>query len=164
MIGHGRDRLPDPTYWNSSWVAQPGPSTFTGYTWASSQSTPRWGTNVVSYTNSRGGSEREFRSRFRDDLHRQHALRWPGSHGRFGRGHLYKDADGTWQLAGIMFSISQNVGQPGGSSAFGNVTYIADLSAYRSEILTAINANHAPSGTSRAVTTLQGTPYTFAFS
>ena len=69
-----------------------------------------------------------------------------GATGDSGGGVFHKDADGTWQLAGIMFSISQNVGQPGGSSAFGNVTYIADLSAYRSEILTAISANHAPVG------------------
>ncbi len=46
MIGHGRDRDPNLSYWDSAWTPTAGPSTYSGYAWQSTQSM-RWGTNVI---------------------------------------------------------------------------------------------------------------------
>jgi len=163
MIGRGRDRAPDLTYWNSSWAVQSGPSTYSGYLWSSSQSM-RWATNVISYVGLTRGVNTNSEASFATTFTGNTPYDGQGATGDSGGGVFHKDADGSWQLAGIMFSISLNVGQPASTAAFGNMTYIADLSAYRNQILTVINANHAPSGASQTVTTLQGTPYTFAVS
>ena len=64
-----------------------------------------------------------------------------------------------------MFAISNLIGQPLGTSVFGDTTYSADLSVYRSQILSIIDVtevNHAPVGTNNTVTTLENTGYTFA--
>jgi hypothetical protein len=41
----------------------------------------------------------------------------------------------TWELAGTMFAIAGYEEQPSNTSIFGNETYVADLSFYRSQIL-----------------------------
>ena len=45
---------------------------------------------------------------------------------------------GGWELAGVMVSVGMPPSQPEGTAIFGNATNAADLSAYRTRILTAI--------------------------
>ena len=42
---------------------------------------------------------------------------------------------GTWELAGVMFAIALFEEQPTDSAVYGNLTYAADLSYYRDQIL-----------------------------
>ena len=84
-----------------------------------------------------------------------------GSWGDSGGGVFHKDSSGNWQLVGLMFAISPVPGEPLAASAFGDITYMADLSVYRSEILSIIGADHAPVGTSNTITVAQGASVTF---
>ena len=161
MIGNGRDRSPSESYWTSSWTPSSSPSTYAGYTWAATQST-RWGTNVI---NSMGipegvgvNSETAFETQFTGNT--QYDAQ--GASGDSGGAVFHKDASGQWEFAGVMFAINNLLGQPAGTSVFGDVTYSADLSIYRSEILGIIGVNHAPSGASKTVATPHDAPYTFA--
>jgi hypothetical protein len=58
-----------------------------------------------------------------------------GTPGDSGGAVFHKDTKtGTWSLAGVMFETTALASQPFGISVFGNSTYSADLSAYRTEI------------------------------
>jgi hypothetical protein len=46
--------------------------------------------------------------------------------------------DGTWMLAGALFAIDGFAGQPAGTALFGNDTFAADLSFYRSQIISLV--------------------------
>ena len=55
-------------------------------------------------------------------------------------GAVFAPVGGQWELAGIMIATSETYNnQPPSTALFGDVTYIADLSVYRSEILATIN-------------------------
>ena len=60
-----------------------------------------------------------------------------GAIGDSGGGVFTKSAGG-WQLTGTMLDVDSYNGQPGLSSVYGNSTYSADLSVYRSQIVAAI--------------------------
>ena len=161
MIGNGRNRNPSEAYWTSSWLAASSPSPYAGYIWAATNNI-RWGTNVISTVGVTEGvganSETAFSTQFTGNTPSDAQ----GSSGDSGGGVFHKDANGQWQLAGVMFAINNLIGQPLGISVFGDVTYSADLSVYRSEILNIIGVNHAPAGASKTIATPQDTPYTFA--
>ena len=162
MIGNGRDRNASEAFWTSSWMAASSASPYAGYIWAATQNM-RWGTNVISSVGIPEGvgvnSETAFATTFTGNT--QYDAQ--GSSGDSGGAVFHKDASGQWELAGVMFAINNLIGQPLGTSVFGDTTFSADLSIYRNQILSVIGApHHAPSGTSNTVTTPQGTPYTFA--
>jgi hypothetical protein len=136
MIGNGRSRFNTQTaYWNSSWQPSTTPSTYAGEIWSSIPDI-RWGTNVIDQGSLVAGvntnSELAFVTSFTQNGTADEAQGAPGDSGG---GVFHKDpTTGAWSLAGIMFSVSALPGQPWGISVFGDTTYSADLSAYRSEI------------------------------
>ncbi len=50
-------------------------------------------------------------------------------------GAVFVERDGEWLLVGMMTSVSANIATPGHSTAYGDTTFAADISFYRSEIL-----------------------------
>jgi hypothetical protein len=134
MVGNGRDRGTQEAYWTSSWMSTSNPSTYAGYIWASTHDM-RWGTNVISMTGIPEGiganSETAFQTTFSANGSPYNAQ---GSPGDSGGAVFHEDSSGHWTLAGIMFAVNNLDGQPMGTSVFGDVTYSADLSVYRSEI------------------------------
>jgi MYXO-CTERM domain-containing protein len=134
MVGNGRDRVGQEAYWTSSWISSSTPSTYAGYIWTGFNDI-RWGTNVISMTGIPEGvgtnSETAFQTTFTAGGSPYEAQ---GAVGDSGGAVFHEDASGHWTLAGIMFAVNNLVGQPMGTSVFGDVTYSADLSIYRSEI------------------------------
>jgi len=160
MIGNGRDRAPDLYYFTSSWAISPTPAAYAGYIVGSTQSI-RWGTNTIGSTGFPTGAGANSNSAFStqfDNIPNDAQ----GYSGDSGGGVFHKDGSGNWSLVGVMFSISTNASQPSNLSIFGNQTFIANLSVYRSQILSIMGANHAPSGANQTVTTWQGAAFTFA--
>lgn len=105
-----------------------------GFRWGAPQK-KRWGTNRVS----RGGLDipgpnqaltRCFRTDFSRAGTRHEAQAANGDSG----GAVFTRAEGGWQLAGIMVAVSTDPGQEPKTAFFGNVTNIADLSAYAVQI------------------------------
>ena len=134
MVGNGRDRDTQEAYWTSSWYASSTPSTYGGYVWDGINDI-RWGTNVITGTGIPEGiganSETAFQTTFAAGGTSYEAQGAPGDSGG---AVFHEDSSGHWTLAGIMFAVNNLIGQPMGTSVFGDVTYSADLSIYRSEI------------------------------
>jgi hypothetical protein len=135
MVGNGRDRNNSQTsYWTSTWAPSSPPGVYAGDIWASTNDI-RWGTNVIAGVSSQQGigvnSETAFSTTFGAP---GTGLNAQGTPGDSGGGVFHQDASGAWSLAGLMFSVGELSGQPWGLSAFGDATYSADLSVYRSEI------------------------------
>jgi hypothetical protein len=131
LIGNGRDRDGGLTYWDASWAETVLPDTYSGFRWASG-STKRWGTNekaiptipdyfdntdayFTTFDESGGANEAQ------------------GATYDSGGGVFY-DNGAEWELSGIMIGIDVYPGQPGDVSAYGNSTFIADISAYADQI------------------------------
>jgi hypothetical protein len=55
-------------------------------------------------------------------------------------GAVFHKNGSAWELSGIMLTVAGYSGQPdpGANAVFGNLTYAADLSFYRSEIVTIV--------------------------
>lgn len=151
-IATGRDRAstlrtwdvntaPDPDVWSE---IPPNPDTanpnLTGYSWDATRM-KRWGTNDIP-----GVSQFEnvgtlaipvnvmaFRTDFSDvgGNESQAALSDSGSG-------AFRLNGGVWELAGIALAVGSYQGQPASTAVFGNQTYYADLSFYRSQILAVI--------------------------
>lgn len=133
--------VPDPDVWSQ---IPPNPDTAnpnaTGYLWDSIR-TKRWGTNNIigpSAFENLGSlavpvNVQVFASNFSDTggNESQAAL------GDSGSGVFILNG-GNWELAGIALAVGGFSGQPDNTAVFGNETYYADLSFYRSQILTII--------------------------
>ncbi len=136
MIGNGRNRSNTQTaYWTSSWQPSATPSAYAGEIWSNIPDI-RWGTNVIDQGSIIQGvganTEESFVTSFTQDGTPYEAQGAPGDSGG---AVFYKDpVTGTWSLAGSMYAVTSLPGQPWGTSAFGDLTYSADLSAYRTEI------------------------------
>ena len=136
MIGNGRDRSSSQeAYWTSTWAPSSTPSAYAGYIWASTNDI-RWGTAVISAGGLAEGiganSETSFATSF---LANSTPYEAQGTPGDSGGGVFAKDpTTGVWTLAGTMFAVSSEPGQPWGVSVFGDSTFSADLSPYRDEI------------------------------
>jgi hypothetical protein len=131
QIGHGRNRGAATT-WNGH----------DGWYWGSGR-TMRWGTNQVALTNQTvvigDSTVRAFSTSFDDDGGvTDEGVAATGDSG----GPVFTESGPGFELAGLTFAIYTYVGQPASSSLFGNGTYVADLSYYRSQIL-AISAQRA---------------------
>lgn len=158
MIGNGRTQQSAPTYWNrtvvpadpvtlannnDTWVeTTEGESNISGFKTTATKQV-RWGENAVDangfYVNV--GSLLapvhvvSFRTRFDSGISNE-AQAVIGDSG----GAVFSNNGGSWELSGMMFAVDYYETQPGGAetAVYGNETYIADLSYYRSQILTII--------------------------
>jgi hypothetical protein len=144
MIGAGRDRGALTT-----WSVNTGTSPFVwtvsstnvdaeGYLWGSTR-TMRWGTNAISGTNwiaipENGKNVLAFETTFNNFVGNSSEAQ--AAAGDSGGAVFYKNG-GTWELAGMMAAIGGFSGQPQ-AAVFGNLTYSADLSFYRSQIVTIV--------------------------
>jgi len=131
MMGHGRNRGAA-TSWNGH----------DGWSWGSGR-TMRWGTNRVTLTGLNlvisGSTVRSFSLEFDDDGGvTDEAVAATGDSG----GPVFVDNGPGFDLAGLIFAVYSYVGQPLYTSLFGNGSYVADLSYYRSQIV-AITAERA---------------------
>ena len=146
MIGAGRNRgafttwvvdtAPTPWVWTVSNVSPNA----AGYLWDSSRTT-RWGTNNVdaagwiTYTIDNSKSVYALQSTFTfSGSSSSEAIAAPGDSG----GGLFTKNGSSWDLAGIMLVTDAFSGQPGSTSVYGNATYSADLSFYRSQIIAVV--------------------------
>ena len=131
MMGHGRSRGA-PTTWG----------VHTGWTWGTVRTT-RWGTNRVTARNLNillgDSTVRSFSLDFDDDGGvTDEAVAVTGDSG----GPVFVDNGPGFDLAGLMFAYYAFPAQPAYTSLFGDGSYVADLSYYRSQIL-AITAGRA---------------------
>ncbi len=162
MIGRGRDREPEQSFWNvtriqgsdnDTWEAvgpPPPPSDFSGFKTIGSQQI-RWGTNIVTLNNFDAedvgwGDVRSFQTTFDKETA---ALRTAdeaqavvGDSG----GAVFQKNGSTWELVGVMLSVSLQENQPGGTTTaiFGNKTFIADVSQYAEQIHSIADFGPAP--------------------
>lgn len=143
MMGAGPSREATETHWivNTAvnpytWTETPLAGNFQGYKWNGSPML-RWGTNNI--TAFSGGDTTAnaddgfgvtnlFKTNFTNTAGEGQA----GS-GDSGGGVFWK-VGGQWQLGGILLATGSYSGQPAGTAVFGDETYAANLSAYRTEI------------------------------
>ncbi len=138
MVGYGRDRTSSEAFWTSSWTPATSASPYAGFIWQGTDSM-RWGTNTISATDSiemvGTNSQMSFTTTFTGATSSD-AQGAPGDSG--GAVFAADPATGLPELVGIMSSIWQFPGQLWGTSVFGDLTYSADLSVYRTEIYQAM--------------------------
>jgi hypothetical protein len=149
MIGNGSTQVGPQTFWdrtefpgggNDTWVVTTEAlSNIAGYQTTGAREV-RWGENLVNddnFTASIGhGDVISFSTRF-DPIGLPHeAQAVSGDSG----GAVFSYNGSTWELSGMMYAVSTYETQPGGAdtAVFGMETAIADLSYYRSQILTII--------------------------
>jgi len=134
MIGNGVNRGAGETDWKSDWTETTNRfrSIYQGYKWTGT-SAKRWGTNVVTGSATEGATE-YFTTTFTSLAGSAQATL--GDSG----GGVFVQNGSTWELAGIMGLVSTYSGQPGSTSVYGAQTYSADISQYRSQILSVIAA------------------------
>ena len=128
-FGRGRENVVD--------VATDGPSQF-GFSWTEKGS-KRWGTNRISSVDEtlfQGSWTTHsvvvvFDPPSSEKSTRHEAQAAVGDSG----GALFVKRDGEWLLAGMMTSVTGYTRAPARTSMYGDSTYAADLSTYRSEIL-----------------------------
>ena len=101
-------------------------------------SAKRWGTNWIDEAVVLRRRQRRCRvaaGRIRNDwAQTRYQARAAG--GDSGGGVFFKrDNESRWELAGIMQSVSTHLGQPGSVAVYGDLTNIANLTLYRSQIL-----------------------------
>jgi len=141
MIGNGRNRESSETHWNVdtqtdplTWteVSTPPPSDLSGYKWAVTGSTKRWGTNTkeadAGLVTTSGGRTDLFYTDFDSNTGQAQGATYDSGGGVF-----YKNG-GNWELAGIMIATGGYTDQPAGTSVYGNRTYMADIRYYAAQI------------------------------
>lgn len=126
MYGHGRDRGADVSF-----------DDVNGWAWGGAHSF-RWGTNRISGVNQTVLDTRVFLTTFDESGSGVGVAEAQAAVGDSGGAVFYKRS-GSWELTGIMFATGLNSpSQPTNYALFGNTTVSADLSVYRSEILSVI--------------------------
>ncbi len=130
MIGHGRDR-------GDAVSVFPPPSVDDGYYWGAGRAM-RWGRNVVASIEPDLDTGSRVTHSFATSFSRSGtADECQAANGDSGGAVFIKNAE-TWELAGVMHSIGVFAEQVGGlaeTALYGNLTYAADLSKYRTQIL-----------------------------
>jgi hypothetical protein len=163
MIGRGRDRSPSSTSWNvdelDNWTeVTDAAGDRSGYLWRSTQ-TKRWGTNHT--VDGSDGDEEEiqmidgrivfgesvdvFAGLTNMDATEGTPFESQATSGDSG-GAVFLRREDTWELSGIMFSVTRFPGQPGRTSVFDNLTAFADLSAYWPQIEAIVTAASLEAG------------------
>ena len=137
MIGNGYNRSADLMTWyvdGTSWSTVPSAArTKTGYLYSSPLSrTLRWGTNTVDHDSSLLSFNNTICAATTFDAAPGDAQ---AASGDSGGGVFSQGSDGSWSLVGTMVAIGYTAPD---RALVGDVTLIADLSAYRSQILTTI--------------------------
>jgi hypothetical protein len=153
MIGYGLEQQPDIVFWDSAWGVLPSPSGASRYGYAiGGDYTKQWGENAVlagsGSVDSGFGAVSSFATQFVDaGVNSTYAQAVPGDSG----GAVFYKNGSLWELAGIMHATSNYPGQNKWATvAYGQDTYIADLSVYRDQIV-AITAVPEPGTVGLAV-------------
>ena len=126
LIGNGRNRGSATTFSGAN-----------GWAWGPGR-TLRWGTNRIAIASDFVLNTQSFRTEFED------VSGPPGQHeadlvtGDSGGG-AFTGSGATAELLGIMFARAPFVGQPTGTSIYGNFGIVVDLFAYRAEILAVVD-------------------------
>lgn len=131
IIGFGRGRQ-KVIEWDDAGVTR------FAFEW-SERGSKRWGTNIIFSTDARlphrNGSTRALSFVFDppdgEDATRHEVQATLGDSG----GAVFVKRDGEWRLAGMMTSISSNSGMPEQTTTYGDITFAADISFYRDEIV-----------------------------
>ena len=146
MIGSGRDRGAF-TEWSVdqgtspwTWTQVPSGGDAAGYKTILTRAM-RWGTNTVTapalWIDDGFGDTFMFGTTFND-------LGAPSSEAQAAYGDsggaVFRKNGSAWELAGLMLTVGGYSGQPdpGANAIYGNATYAADLSFYRSQIVTIV--------------------------
>lgn len=147
MIGSGRQQLGTPTYWDVAVVAGPGNDIWTelgsevgaeaaGFKTSGTRVT-KWGENQITTTgidlDYGAGPVSLFTTTFNGGAATHEAQAVVGDSG----GAVFSNPGSGWQLSGMMLTVGLYENQPSGAetAVLGNLTYSADISAYRNEIL-----------------------------
>jgi hypothetical protein len=140
MTGAGRQQEAGQTTWDASWVEGGAPTAYTGYKYQSPASYPlAYGTNNLDgtlYVNIGGLMVHSIYMDY-DSPSGSPDYEGVGATGDSGGAIFYKNG-GSWELAGVMLAVATFVGQPANTAVFGNTTFAADLSFYRSQILATV--------------------------
>jgi hypothetical protein len=140
MIGYGLEQQSDMMFWDAAWGVLPSPSgaSYSGYQLGADY-TKQWGENFVlagnGVINIGFGDVASYATRFWDDVgNTTFAQAVPGDSG----GAVFYKNGSLWELAGIMHATSSaHPNQDKWTTvAYGQYTFIADLSVYRSQIVT----------------------------
>jgi hypothetical protein len=134
MMGYGRNRAVDRTYWEDDWTetTEPDDATYEGYKWAAGKSM-RWGTNSTVDTvviTSSYGTTSCYRASF-DDSGVDECTVAKGDSG----GLVWVYSGGGWELIGMNLTYYSYTDQPSETAVFGNLPVFADLSVYRDQIV-----------------------------
>lgn len=139
-VGRGIDRQASVTSWNSSWTVGATPTAFRGYLWQGANTQAmRWGENLVSQNPQwldlgSPGQVKAFTTTFdRNGIPNEFQVTTGDSGGGV---FAFNSTYDRWELVGTMEASSSFTGQPLSTSVFGNLSWISDLSYYRSQILT----------------------------
>ena len=159
MIGSGRDRGAF-TQWSVNtgttpwaWTEVSSGGNAAGYKTISNRSM-RWGTNNVSaaglWVDDGFGDTFMLGTSFTDLG--PPSTEAQAAYGDSGGG-VFRKNGSAWELAGIMLTVGGYSGQPdpGANAIYGDATYAADLSYYRSEIVTIVPEPSAPAVLAAAV-------------
>ena len=161
VVGHGKDRMEEITYWDSRWEETDPPSRYSGFQTQGSNSL-RWGTNLIE------NDELFGRREFDDDItkvvqtngdvislitefdYREgNSDRTVMADGEFisdfeaqavvndSGGPLFVKNNGGWELAGMAVAVEGYPRHPNiiRNAVFGSITYHADLATYRDQIV-----------------------------
>ena len=123
VIGNGRNRGAA-TSWNG----------IDGYTWGTGRA-KRWGTNRIEQTNQVSLDTQSFRIEFDASGSQHESDIVTGDSG----GAAFIGSGTSAELVGILFARAGFANQPTNTSLYGNVGMIADLFAYRSDVLAVID-------------------------
>ena len=158
MIGNGRDRQPNETFWrvteiagedNDVWTETTkttGPGILSGFHTLDSN-TVRWGTNVVGLNQvdveSGWGGVASYQTTFEKATGLEFEAQ--GVTGDSG-GAAFRKNGPLWELSGLIHSVSLEENQPGGptTAVYRNDTFIADLSKYAAQLRTLADFGPAP--------------------
>lgn len=141
MIGNGMNRATSLTTWYvdttpSSWVWSTtnftgADGTLQGYNYGSG-TTKRWGSNTVNGSvdgiNDGYGITDTFYTDFDNVAGEAQGATYDSGGG------VFTGTTNSWQLAGVMMTVGTYNSQPANTAVFGDVTYVADLTAYRDQI------------------------------
>jgi hypothetical protein len=126
--GNGRNRG-DPLVWDPNGTSAPGPTD--GYAWGAGAAV-RWGNNNLEVYPAGGKvfNTNAFGSFFDAGRLLPESQAVTGDSG----GAVFALGLGEWKLAGVILGIVQYSGQPGGTTFYGQRTWYADLTYYRSQL------------------------------
>jgi hypothetical protein len=135
LIGNGLDRG-NQHFWNALWQDVAPPGLRSGFEEVGGHNI-RWGENVASHINQNDIGFAYYKTSFDDAAYTEAGFtdEAQATNGDSGGG-VFQKIGGQWYLSGIIFDREYPIAnQPAGTTAFGNLSRIVDLSVYRSQIL-----------------------------